>query len=54
MVRGIISVDDCVKSEEKYFKVYVRNSKERLLNELAKGLVDDESRKEYKKRVNVC
>ena len=49
--RGIISVEDCVKSEEKNLKVYVRNSKERLMKEVAKGTVEDESGKEFKKRV---
>ena len=49
--RGIISVEDCVKMEEKNLVKYVINSKERLFGVIKEGLSDGESGRDYKKRV---
>ena len=49
--RGLISVEDCVRMEERSLIKYVCASKERLFGVLREGVEDGESGKDYKKRV---
>jgi len=48
--RGLISVTDCVRMEEKNMAKYVIGCKERLFGVVSEGVEEDESGKEYKKR----
>ena len=49
--RGMISVEDCVRMEEKNLTKYVVESKERLFGVVKEDVADGETGKEYKKRV---
>ena len=49
--RGMISIEDCLRMEEKNLARYVVNSNERLFGVVAEGLEVVESGKEYKKRM---
>ena len=51
--RGMISVEDCVRMEEKNLGRYMIESKEKLSGVIIEGMELKESGKEYKKRVMV-
>ena len=51
--RGMISVEDCVRMEEKNLTKYMIQSKEKLFGVISEGMELKESSKEYKKRVIV-
>ena len=51
--RGMISVEDCVRREEKNLARYIRRRKERLFGVVSEGIEVEECGKEYKKRVMV-
>ena len=46
----MISVEDCVKMEEKNLTRYIMRSKERLLGVVSEGVEVEECGKEYKKQ----
>ena len=48
--RGLISVEDCVRKEERSLATYVKQSKEWMLCVISKEMESDESGKEYSKR----
>ncbi len=49
--RGLISVQECVKSEELGLCEYVRSSEEWMLKVVGDGMVKSESQLDYKKRM---
>jgi len=49
--RGLISVEDCVRMEEKSLGKYVRSSQESLFGAVKEGLENGESGRDFKKRV---
>ena len=51
--RGMFSVEDCVRMEEKSLARYIMRSKERLFGAASEGIEVEESGKEYKKQVMV-
>ena len=51
--RGMISVEDCVRMEEKNLARNIMRSKERLFGVVSEGMEVRECGKEYKKRVMV-
>ena len=51
--RGMITVEDCVRMEEKNLARYIMRSKERLFGVVSEGMEVEECGKEYKKRVMV-
>ena len=51
--RGMISVEDCVRMEEKNLARYKMRGKERLFGVFSEGMEVEECGKEYKKRVMV-
>ena len=51
--RGMISVEDCMRTEEKNWARYIMRSKERLFGVVTEGIEMEGCGKEYKKRVMV-
>ena len=50
--RGLISISECVKSEEANLREYVKESKEWMLDVVAENLEDGMSKKELKKQIH--
>ena len=51
--KGMISVEDCVRMEEKNLARYIMRSKERLFGVISGGMEVEECGKKYKKRVMI-